>query len=314
MGRPGKPRPLAEIEALSPHGPMVRLIGGPTASGKSALATALAERLGAIIVNADALQVYADLAILSARPAEADLARAPHRLYGVVDGAEPWSVGLWLKAAGRELDAARAAGRPAVVVGGTGLYFAALTRGLADIPEPAAAARALAQTLWDEAGEAEARARLAVLDPEAEARIAPGDRQRIVRALAVALGTDRPLSAWRAPAPPRLSPGDFAAIWLAPDRQDLYRRCDARAGLMLRSGAVAEVERLLARGLDPDRSVMKAVGVREIGEFLAGRADLDSVHAAMAMNTRRFAKRQMTWFRNQTPDWPCVDPARLDLP
>lgn len=281
--------------------PRLTLIAGPTASGKSALALERAGRTGAVILNADSQQLYADLRVLSARPTTEDETQAEHRLYGVADAAEAWSVGRWSRALMEAL--ARLDGRPAIIVGGTGLYFTALTKGLAEIPEVPDQVRSRLQAVFDTEGEAVVRRRLAERDPAAEARIAAGDRQRLVRALAVADHTGRALSDWTADTRPLLSPGDWSGLVVEPARDLLYARCDARVARMVEQGAVAEVRRLLDRGLDPDLPAMKAVGVREFAGHLTGAASLDQAMDATRQATRNYAKRQLTWFRNQTPDW-----------
>ena len=288
-------------------GPGVWLIAGPTASGKSAAAQALAERTGGEIVNADALQLYADLRALSARPSAAEEARAPHHLYGVADAGEAWSVGRWLRAATPVLEAVRSRGRPAIIVGGTGLYFRALTHGLADMPAVPDAVRARVEARWEAEGEAAVRTTLAAVDPAAAGRIAPGDRQRLVRALAVAEATGRPLTAWTADTRPTLAPGTWAGVVLAPPRAKLYARCDARLGAMVEAGALDEVRALRARGLAPGLPALKAVGVRELDAHLRGELALADALELARRETRRLAKRQLTWFRNQTPDWPVVE-------
>ena len=292
--------------------PAVWLIAGPTASGKSEAALALAERTGAEIVNADALQLYRDLRVLSARPSPAEEARAPHHLYGVIDAGEGASVGRWLRAALPVLKRVRSRGRPAVVVGGTGLYFRALTQGLADVPAVPDAVREEVQARLDMEGEAGFREVLAELDPAAAKRIAPGDRQRLIRALAVAQATDRPLTAWAADTRPVLAPETWRGVVLAPPRAELYARCDARLGAMLQAGALEEVASLLGRGLDPCLPALKAVGVRELAAYLRNKIDLAEALELAQRETRRLAKRQLTWFRNQTPDWPVVErPAQV---
>ncbi|HVY35644.1 MAG TPA: tRNA (adenosine(37)-N6)-dimethylallyltransferase MiaA [Caulobacteraceae bacterium] len=284
--------------------PAVFLITGPTASGKSALALRLAERIGGEIVNADALQIYRDLRLLTARPSPDEEARAPHHLYGTVDGAQGWSVGRWLRAATDLLQEIAGRGRPAVVTGGTGLYFRALTEGLAEIPPIAKTHRLKAQAQFDDLGEAAFREALAKVDPAAAARIAPGDRQRLVRAMEVYDASGRSLSEWQADTRPTLAPGSWQAAVLEPDRATLYARCDARLALAVRDGALDEVRELVSRGLDPFLPVMKAVGVRELATYLAGDLALDEALALAQRETRRYAKRQSTWLRNQTPDWP----------
>jgi tRNA dimethylallyltransferase len=283
--------------------PPVILIGGPTASGKSALALRLAERIGAEIVNADALQLYRDLCILSARPSPEEAARAPHHLFGHVDAAEGWSVGRWLTAASQTLAAVAARGRPAVVVGGTGLYFRALTHGLAEIPPVPAASRREAREVLDRLGEAGFREALAKHDPKAAARIAPGDRQRLTRAWEVFDATGRSLSDWQADTAPTLRQGAWSAIALEPPRAELYARCDLRFTAMMRAGALEEVRMLIARGLDPELPAMKAVGVRELAARLRGELSEAAAVAFAQQETRRYAKRQMTWFRRQASDW-----------
>lgn len=279
----------------------VTLLGGPTASGKSALALETAARTGAVIVNADSQQLYADLRVLSARPSEAEEARAEHRLYGVADAAEAWSVGRWSRAAMELL--AGLDGRPVLFVGGTGLYFTALTKGLADIPDIPVEARDAAMEALEVEGEAAFRRRLGERDPAAAARIEAGDRQRLTRAMAVAEHTGRALSDWTAQTTPLLAPGSWTGRVVEPDRAALYARCDARVARMVEAGALEEVRALTARGLDPALPAMKAVGVREFEGHLAGEITLESAVEATRQATRNYAKRQLTWFRNQTPDW-----------
>jgi tRNA dimethylallyltransferase len=284
------------------------LIAGPTASGKTALALRLAEQVGGEIVNADALQVYRDLRILSARPSPEDEARVPHHLFGVVDAAEAWSVGRWLAAAETVLKDIAARGKPAVAVGGTGLYFRALTQGLVQLPGVPAEVRQDVQAQFDGIGEATFREALRAIDPPAEARIAPGDRQRLTRALEVFEATGRALSDWQADAAPPFAK-DFRAVVLEPPRAELYARCDARFSAMIDAGALDEVRALLARGLDPSLPAMKAVGVRELGTHLRGELVLAEAIAQAQQVTRRYAKRQLTWFRHQAVGWPRLDAA-----
>ena len=280
------------------------LIAGPTASGKSALALRLARGIGGEIVNADALQLYRDLRVLSARPTPEDEALAQHHLFGIADAADGWSVGRWLRAASGVLAAVEARGAPAVVVGGTGLYFRALAVGLADIPAVPAAARRAAEQAFDAEGEPAFRASLRAVDAAAEARIAAGDRQRLTRALAVAQASGRALSAWQADTKPVLAPGSWRAVVLEPPRDLLYARINARLVCMVEAGAVEEARALVARGLDPRLPAMKAVGLRELADPSLSPAE---ALAAAQQATRRYAKRQLTWFRNQTPDWPRVE-------
>ncbi|MBQ1542023.1 MAG: tRNA (adenosine(37)-N6)-dimethylallyltransferase MiaA [Caulobacteraceae bacterium] len=301
-----RPAPFDATNSSATTQPVL-LIAGPTASGKSALALRVAEAVDGEIVGADALQIYRDLPLLSAQPSAGELARVPHHLVGTVDGADGWSVGRWLTAATAALADIAARGRPAVVVGGTGLYFRALTQGLAEIPAVPPEAREEAARTFDLLGEDAFRAALADRDPAAAARIAPGDRQRLSRAFEVALATGRALSDWQADAaPPPLPAGAWRAVALDPPRQALYARCDARLEAMLAQGVLDEVRALVARGLDPALPVMKAVGVREFAAHLAGALALDEALSLAQQETRRYAKRQATWLRNQTPDWPRV--------
>jgi tRNA dimethylallyltransferase len=284
--------------------PRIWLIGGPTASGKSGLALRLAQAVNAEIVGADSMQLYADLPVLTAAPTASECVLVPHHLVGVADAADAWSVGRWLRAAAMVLEGIAARGRDAVIVGGTGLYFNALTRGLADVPPVPAAQREASLALYNEIGEPLFRDAVAALDPAAADRIEIGDRQRLTRAHAVAVATGKSLTGWQAGGTPLLT--DYRAIALAPPRDDLYARCDARLYRMVEDGALAEVTALAARGLDPALPALKAVGYRELAAHVSGEMSLDKALAEAAMQTRRYAKRQSTWFRNQTPGWPTV--------
>ena len=291
-----------------PDAPLVTLIAGPTASGKSRLALQMAESTGAVILNADSQQLYADLRVLTARPGPEDEARAEHRLYGVADAADPWSVGRWLRAVQAELAELSKAGRPAIIVGGTGLYFNALTRGLAEMPPVPEAVREEAANLFNRSGERDFRRVLAEVDPISERAVAPGDRQRLVRALSVVRATGRPLPQWKADTRPVFRTGDYEALVVEPERAALYAACDARVDTMMAQGALEEVRGLLDRGIPRGLPIMKAVGLRELGAFIRGETDLDDALDIMRRTTRNYAKRQMTWFRNQTPDWPRSTP------
>ncbi len=281
--------------------PALILIAGPTASGKSAMAMRMAAELGAEIIGADSMQIYGGLEVLTAAPTAEDRARVPHHLVGVADAGESWSVGRWLTAALEALEGVRARGRPALIVGGTGLYFRALTHGLADIPQ---VSRKASEGLDERA----LRDALARLDPAAEARIEAGDRQRLIRAHAVAVETGVALSDWQTRTRPALELDSWRAMLIEPDRPALYARCDARMAAMIEAGALDEVRALLARGLDPVLPAMKAVGLRELAAHLRGETSLDEAVAAAQQETRRYAKRQLTWFRNQTRDWERVAP------
>jgi tRNA dimethylallyltransferase len=280
------------------------LIAGPTASGKSALALALAERIDGIVVNADSMQVYADLDILTARPGREATDALPHHLYGVADAAEAWSVGRWLSEARRSIQEIASRGRPAVVVGGTGLYLRALTRGLAEIPAIPPATREAAAAQLAALGEPAFRMDLAAVDPEAAERIERGDAQRLIRAMEVWLATGRSLSDWRRTSLAALAPDDWRAVVVDLPRAELYRRCDLRLAGMIRNGALEEVARLVARDLPPASPLLKALGVAPLAANLRGETSLEAALAQAQMDTRRYAKRQLTWFRNQTPDWP----------
>ncbi|KAK0354591.1 hypothetical protein LTR94_011779 [Friedmanniomyces endolithicus] len=293
--------PPASLNLSKP--PLVTLIAGPTASGKSALALKMARETGAVIINADSQQLYADLRILTARPSPEDEAQAEHRLYGVADAAEAWSVGKWSRAALAILAELRAENRPAILVGGTGLYFTALTRGLADIPPVASAVRDQVEADFLVQGEALFRTRLAEIDPAAAQAIEAGDRQRLVRAMSVHAATGRPLTAWKSQTQPLLAPESWTGLVIEPDRQVLYADCDRRADLMVENDALDEVRRLVARDLSPALPAMKAVGVRELAAYVSGALDREAAVAALKQATRNYAKRQLTWFRNQCRDW-----------
>jgi tRNA dimethylallyltransferase len=276
----------------------VIVIAGPTASGKSALALELAVALHGTIINADSLQCYRDLRILSARPDAAAMARVPHRLYGFLDAAERGSVGRWLGLAQSEIALAHAAGQLPIVVGGTGLYIRALQHGLAAVPPIPAAIRAESAELYRTLGGARLRERVAVLDPAGAARLPPGDRQRLTRAFEVVRATGVPLGEWQA-RNAAVSPYRFASVLLAPPREALYDACAARFRAMIAVGGLDEAAALGSRGLDPTLPAMKAVGIPELLRHLRGEMLLDEAVDEAQRATRRYAKRQMTWFRHQ---------------
>ena len=285
------------------------LIAGPTASGKSGLALRLAERLGGTVINADALQVYADLRILTARPSAVEETRVPHLLFGTVDAAQNHSVGHWLADAERALAAAWAAGSLPILVGGTGLYFRALTQGLSDIPAVPAAVRARVRGEAAGVAVADLHARLARRDPAMAARLRPTDPQRILRALEVLEATGTSLATFQAVrASPLLPPSRFAGVFLAPDRHALGRAIDSRFDAMMAAGALAEVARLAARRLDPTLPAMRALGVPGLLACLAGTLDAGEAKAQGKLDTRRYAKRQFTFGRSQLPDLPWMAP------
>lgn len=286
------------------------LIAGPTASGKSALALAVAERIGGVIINTDSMQVYRDLAIITARPDAAETARIPHLLYGHVDAAENYSAGRFVEDAATALEQARAAGRTPVFAGGSGLYFKALTTGLAAIPPVDAQVRDAVRARLEALGPAALHAELARRDPEAAAQLQPADRARVARALEVVEATGRSIIDWRREGlPPLLDAARTARIFLAPDRAVLYSRIDARFDAMVAAGALDEVARLAARRLDPLLPAMKAHGVPWLIRHLAGEMPLEAAADEAKKDTRHYAKRQFTWFRHQLGDWPQADPA-----
>jgi tRNA dimethylallyltransferase len=278
----------------------VLVVAGPTGSGKSALALDVAAVLPATIVNADSMQVYRELRVLTARPTSADEAKAPHRLFGVLAAAEACSAGRWLRLAMPEIEAAHAAKRLPIVVGGTGLYLKALLEGLAEIPEIPKAVTDEARVLHARLGGAAFREKLAALDPDAAGRLRASDRQRLIRAYAVVRATGRPLADWQkaSVSGPALK-ARFAVVVLSPPRSTLAAALDARFDAMMAAGALDEVRALLALGLDPALPAMKAVGVPELRRFLDGDCALGEAVAAAKQATRNFAKRQMTWLRHQ---------------
>ncbi|WP_062782178.1 tRNA (adenosine(37)-N6)-dimethylallyltransferase MiaA [Novosphingobium capsulatum] len=300
--------------------PRLALIAGPTASGKSDLAVrlALAEQAAgraAVVINADSAQVYADLAILSARPSPAEMQGVPHRLFGAWDGPQACSAADWALAAQAEIATAHAAGALPILVGGTGLYIRTLLDGIAPIPAIDPAIRAVVRVL----PVSEAYAALCREDPARAAALNPGDSIRIARALEVVRSTGQPLAHWQARREGGIANSvTLRPLVLLPDRAWLYARCDQRFAAMWEQGAQAEVAALLARQLDPDLPVMRAIGVPEIAAYLRGEISAESAIAAGSQATRRYAKRQFTWAKHQFPgDWPrdthenCLDRTRI---
>jgi tRNA dimethylallyltransferase len=289
--------------------PKIILIAGPTASGKSALALALAEKLGGTIVNADSMQVYRDLRIITARPTPEEEARVPHRLYGHVDAAENFSVGRWCTEVADVLAATQREARAAIVVGGTGLYFSALTQGLAAVPPIPAQIRNEVRTRLASDGAEALHAELTQRDPVAAARLMPGDRARVTRALEVILATGRSISQWHESNMPACVDAVLAAkVFLLPDRDALLRRIDARFDAMMAAGALDEVRALAGRRLDPNLPAMKAHGVPWLIRHLNGEMALAEAIEGGKRDTRQYTKRQATWFRNQLPDFVWVAP------
>jgi tRNA dimethylallyltransferase len=276
--------------------PRVALIAGPTASGKSALALEMAETEGGTIVNADASQVYRDLHVLTARPSPEDEARMPHRLYGYRDGAEACSAADWAGDARAAIEAVLAEGRLPILVGGTGLYLRTLLDGIAPIPAVDPEIRDAVRAM----DAAAAHAALSQEDPPAAARLNPADTTRSQRALEVIRSSGRSILAWRAAREGGIGDRVRAEVHIVdPPVELLYARCDARVAAMIADGAIAEVEALAARGLDPDLPIMRAIGVRPILSLLAGEIDRAMAIETIRQQTRNYAKRQRTWFRNQ---------------
>jgi len=278
------------------------VIGGPTASAKSRLAMHLAARAGGVVVNADSMQLYRELRILTARPSPADEASVPHRLYGVLAANQPGSVGQWLDLARAAIIEAARQGRPAIVVGGTGLYLSALLDGLAAVPPVPAAIRAEASALYEQEGGPGLHAALRARDPVMAGRLQPQDRQRLIRAYEVVTATGRSLAAWQAEPPLRVPlPEPVVGLALMPPRAEVYARIGRRLDAMIAAGALDELRTLQRRGLSPELPLLKAVAVRELLAYLDGRQELQDALAQACVQTRRYAKRQLTWLRHQLP-------------
>lgn len=284
--------------------PPIVVIGGATGSGKSALALSLAAQFSGTIINADSMQICEGLRVLTARPDAAAEAQVPHRLYGARDPATRCSAGRWRTLAVGEIDAAHGAGRLPLLTGGTGLYFKALLNGLAPVPDIPDAVRHDAAALFDEIGPQAFHARLAALDAESAVRLAPTNTQRVLRAYEVVIATGKALPDWQAVQAEAPEGYGRVAIKLVvwPERAALYAAINARVEAMAATGALEEAEAFMARGLSADVPAMKAVGLREFASHVAGEISLDEAVAAAQVATRRYAKRQLTWFRNQMPD------------
>ena len=275
------------------------VIVGPTASGKSALAVDLAQRLNGVIINLDAMQVYRELKIMTARPSDADLARVPHCLYGFQPAAEPYSAALWQAQAITAITETAAAGQLPILCGGTGFYLKALLEGLSPIPEIPAAIRTQIRADHADLGGPAFRQQLAALDPITAARLHDGDQQRLIRAMEVAVATSTPLSQWHQGGNVGAADIEPLIFVLSPPREILYQRCDERFIAMIEAGAVAEVAQLNSLKLAADLPAMKAVGVPQLIDYINKTTTIDLATEIAQRNTRRYAKRQLTWFTNQ---------------
>ena len=282
------------------------LIMGPTASGKSALALAVAERIGGEIVNADSMQVYRDFRILTARPSVEEEREAPHRLYGHVDAAERYSTGRWLTDALAVIADIRARNKTPIIVGGTGLYFKALTQGLAEMPDVDPELRAALIERAEREGAPALHADLAKLDPQTAARLEPNDAPRIIRALEVIETTGESITSFQANTKPALAMNEWRGLALTPDRDALYAHINTRFDKMLEQGALDAVRAFAARDLDPALPAIKAHGAPALGAYLRGEMSLQAATEIGQRDTRRYAKRQFTWIANQMPDWPRI--------
>lgn len=287
------------------------LIMGPTASGKSALGLALAERIGGEIINADSMQVYRDFRVLTARPTVEEERQAPHHLYGHVDAAERYSTGRWLTDALAAIADIRARGQSPILVGGTGLYFKALTQGLAEMPSIDPELRATLTERAATEGAPALHAELARLDPQTAARLEPNDTPRVIRALEVIETTGESITSFQANTKPALTPDEWRGLALTPDREALYAAINTRFDKMLEQGALEEVRAFAARKLDPTLPATKAHGAPALSAHLRGEMSLQAATEIGQRDTRRYAKRQFTWIANQMPDWPRIDAPSL---
>ena len=284
---------------------------GPTAGGKSALALAVAERIGAEIVNADSMQVYGDFRILTARPSPEEEQQAPHHLYGHVDAAERYSTGRWLTDALATIADIRSRNKAPIIVGGTGLYFKALTQGLAEMPVVDPELRAALIERAEREGARALHAELATLDPQTAARLEPNDAPRIIRALEVIETTGESITSFQSNTKPALADNEWRGVALTPDRDALYASINTRFDKMLEQGALDEVSAFSARNLDQTLPAIKAHGAPALGAYLRGEMSLSAATEIGQRDTRRYAKRQFTWIANQMPDWPRIAPPEL---
>lgn len=301
---------IYECEAMSSD---AVLIAGPTASGKSALAVKLAREFGGAVINADSMQVYKELRIISARPTEEEMEGVPHFLYGHVPVWQSFSAGRWLDAARVALTVCRAQGLRPFIVGGTGLYFSALTQGLAPVPDIHPQLRAEVRQRFQDLGADRFHAALAELDPVMAGRLNPGDGQRLVRAFEVFEATGVSLAEWHEIKGEPLLTEWSEAVVLKPNREWLYHRINERLDKMISDGALEEVKKLASMALAPDLPALKALGVPSLLAHLRGETSIQQAVEDAKMQTRRYAKRQMTWFRHQMPDWPVIEAQAPDV-
>ena len=289
------------------------LIHGPTASGKTLLSVALAKRLNGEVVNADSMQVYQDLQVISARPTEAEMAEVPHHLFGHVSASERFSTGRWLDAATPIINDIQRRGKVPIVIGGTGLYHMALVEGLSQIPPVPEDIRADVAAITKQGGADALRARLEVVDPETAARFGAGDRQRLARALEVWLATGKSITAFQgAKARPALGEGEWLGVALTPPRARLYARIDKRFEGMLMEGAMEEAKALMALEIDPELPAMKAHGIPWLMSYLRGEVTSQMAAEHAKRDTRRYAKRQFTWIGRQFPFWPRLPSMKIE--
>ncbi len=278
----------------------VIIVAGATASGKSALGLEIAERTNGVIINCDSMQIYKELPIVTAQPQPEEMAGIEHRLYGALPGSTACSVGLWRELAIKEIELVFSQSKQPIILGGTGFYIRALMEGLSKIPDVPKDVRQEATERYDERGPDGLVADIAVVSPDTAAQLRQNDRQRIIRAWEVYLATGKGLSEWQKENPPEVTEGySFQSVLLSPDRAELYQRCDQRFAMMAQNGAIEEVETLVALGLDPSLPVLRAIGVPEIRGFIEGTMEFDQMVAMAQQSTRRYAKRQLTWLRNQ---------------
>ncbi len=290
------------------------LIAGPTAGGKSRLALEIAKRVDGMIINADSMQVYAELRVLTARPSDAELEAAPHRLFGHVPASQPYSVGRWISDIASVLLDARGERRRPIIVGGTGLYFRALTHGLAEVPNVPVAIRSEWRERAATLSTGELHDLLAKRSSNEAARVGPNDRGRILRALEVIDATGRTLPEWQdeAAGAALIQPSEAERIVLVPQRADLYDRINRRFLVMMKAGGLHEARKVAALKLSPDLPAMKSIGLTALMAHLNGETELDEAIARAQTETRNYAKRQMTWFRNQMPDWRQITPGETE--